>query len=130
MKSLSLFNNFDREFARPFLSPVWFKELEDIEASKLGFSSEIKYNSDASTWELTLEAPGVTKNNLKVDVKEGHLSLTGEKTKGLELGKFERHFKIPEGVDVEKVEALFEDGVLTVTLPLEAKKASKSVQIK
>lgn len=130
MKSLSLFNNFDREFARPFLSPVWFKELEDMEASKLGFSSEIKYNSEASTWELTLEAPGVTKNNLKVDVKEGHLSLTGEKTKGLELGKFERHFKIPEGVDVEKVEALFEDGVLTVTLPLEAKKASKSVQIK
>lgn len=130
MKSLSLFNNFDREFARPFLSPVWFKELEDMEASKLGFSSEIKYNSEASTWELTLEAPGVTKNNLKVDVKEGHLSLTGEKTKGLEIGKFERHFKIPEGVDVEKVEALFEDGVLTVTLPLEAKKASKSVQIK
>lgn len=130
MKSLSLFNNFDREFARPFLSPVWFKELEDMEASKLGFSSEIKYNSEASTWELTLEAPGVTKNNLKVDVKEGHLSLTGEKTKGLELGKFERHFKIPEGVDVDKVEALFEDGVLTVTLPLEAKKASKSVQIK
>lgn len=130
MKSLSLFNNFDREFARPFLSPVWFKELEDMEASKLGFSSEIKYNSEASTWELTLEAPGVTKNNLKMDVKEGHLSLTGEKTKGLELGKFERHFKIPEGVDVDKVEALFEDGVLTVTLPLEAKKASKSVQIK
>ena len=130
MKSLSLFNNFDREFARPFLSPVWFKELEDMEASKLGFSSEIKYNSEASTWELTLEAPGVTKNNLKVDVKEGHLSLTGEKTKGLELGKFERHFKIPEGVDVDKVEALFEDRVLTVTLPLEAKKASKSVQIK
>lgn len=130
MKSLSLFNNFDREFARPFLSPMWLKEFEDMEASKLGFSSEIKYNSEASTWELTLEAPGVTKNNLKVDVKEGHLSLTGEKTKGLELGKFERHFKIPEGVDVDKVEALFEDGVLTVTLPLEAKKASKSVQIK
>jgi len=130
MRSLSLLNNFDREFARPFLSPLWFKNFEDFESEKVGMSSQIKFNNDTSSWELTLEAPGVAKNNLKVDVKEGLLTLTGEKTKGLELGKFEKHFKLPNGVDVENVEALFEDGVLTVTLPLESKKATKTIQIK
>jgi HSP20 family protein len=65
-----------------------------------------------------------------VDVKEGHLAIMGEKTKGLELGKFEKYFKIPDGVDLERIDALFEDGILTVQLPLEEKKPAKQIQIK
>jgi HSP20 family protein len=121
-------NNFDRGFNRSFVSPFWLQDLE--EASDLTTAYQMKYLDEKSAWQLTFEVAGVTKNNLKVDVKEGHLLLSGEKTKGVELGKFEKHFKIPEGVDLEKIEALFEDGVLTVDLPLEAKKAPKPVQIK
>jgi HSP20 family protein len=129
MNALSLLNNLDREFTRPFMNPVWLKDFEDMGTPQFNMSSRMKYNEDGTAWEVTLEAAGVTKENLKIDVKDGLLSVTGEKTKGLELGKFERHFKIPEGIDVEKVEAQFTDGVLMVHLPLEAKKAPKNIQI-
>lgn len=133
MTALSLLNNLDREFTRPFMGSFanaqWLKEFDNI-GTPVSMSSQMKYNEEKTAWEFTLEAAGVTKDNLKIDVKEGLLSITGEKTKGLEIGKFERHFKVPEGVDFEKVEATFEDGILNVNLPLEAKKAPKTIQIK
>jgi HSP20 family protein len=123
-------NDFDSAFGRNFFSPVWLDQSTEVSSTKYGFSSEMKYDEASTSWKLTLEAAGVTKENLKIDTKEGFLSVTGEKTKGLELGKFERHFKLPEGIDLEKIEATFEDGVLTVQMPLEAKKAPKTISIK
>ena len=47
-------------------------------------------------------------------------------------GSFERSFEIPEGVDPDKIEAIFKKGVLTVTLPkkVEAQKPAKKVEVK
>ncbi len=135
MTALSLFNrnleNFDRDYTNPFFSTGWLKDYTNyVSPAANTLSSQMKYNEKSSAWELTLEAPGVVKDKLKVDVKEGHLALCGEKTKGLNQGTFERYFKIPEGVDIEKIEAQFEDGVLTVAMPLEATKAIKTITVK
>ncbi len=138
MNALSLFNrrynsNFDSAFGRSFFNPLWIDETSEAETTNYGLSSmayQTSYDEKTASWKLTLEAAGVLKENLKVDAKEGHLSITGEKTKGLEIGKFERNFKLPEGIDLEKIEAIFEDGVLTVQMPLEAKKAPKTITIK
>ena len=141
MKSISLFNtpffnsdrdvfasnwlaDFDRAYERNPMAQL-YKQVTDT-----SWSSQMIYNDEKSAWTVTLEIPGVTKANLKVDVKEGHMTLSGEKTKGLNIGKFEKFFKIPDGIDVEKSEALFEDGVLTVTLPLQAMKTGKTLEIK
>lgn len=138
MNALSLFNrrynsNFDSAFGRSFFNPLWVDETLEAETANYGLSSmayQTSYDEKTASWKLTLEAAGVLKENLKVDAKEGHLSITGEKTKGLETGKFERNFKLPEGIDLEKIEAVFEDGVLTVQMPLEAKKAPKAITVK
>lgn len=60
-----------------------------------------------------------------------------EKDKGYHLherhfGSFERAFRLPEGVDANKIEATFTKGVLTVTLPKtpEARKAERKIPIK
>ncbi len=133
MTALSLFNRdfdqFDHNFASPFFSARWMKVPTETAAAS-SMSSQMKYNEKSLAWELTLEAAGVPKDKLKVDVKEGHLTLAGEKMKGLSKGLFEKYYKIPEGVDIKKIEALFEDGVLTVTLPLEAQRATKTIEIK
>ena len=130
MTALSLFNrNLESDFNSPFFTTRWLKESNES-AAAISLHSQMKYNEKSSAWELTLEAAGVTKDKLKVDVKEGHLSLSGEKTKGLSTGLFEKYYKIPEGVDVEKIAAVFEDGVLCVTLPLQAAKATKAIEIK
>jgi len=48
------------------------------------------------------------------------------------FGTFERYFQMPEGVDTEKIEATFKNGLLTVTLPKtqEARKAEKKIPVK
>ena len=47
-------------------------------------------------------------------------------------GAFQRSFQLPFGVDAEKIEANFQKGVLTVTLPKtpEAQKKEKKIEIK
>ncbi len=77
-------------------------------------------------------------------LSNGFLTISGEKKEEKEekkegyyfserrFGSFQRAFRIPEGVDADKIEAAFEKGVLTVRLPKtpEAQKAQKTIQIK
>lgn len=130
MNALALLNNFEREFARPFFSrDSWLNDLQEIRPQN-GFSSAMSYDEKKAAWTLTLELAGVTKENLKIDTLDAFIQLSGEKTKGLNQGKFEGRYHLPEGIDAEKIEAAFEDGVLTVTMPMAEKKATKTIQIR
>ncbi len=135
MTALSLFNrhldNFESSYANPFFKSVWFKDLETGALSgQVNFRSQLKFDDKSSRWELTLETCGVLKDKLKMDVKEGLLVISGDKSKGIALGPFEKQLQIPEGVDIEKIEAHFDDGILTVLMPLESKKSNKEITIK
>ena len=129
MNALTLLNNFERELARPFFHNNWLNDLAETRAQN-SFSSLMTYDEKAAKWKLTVELAGVTKENLKIDTLDGYIQLSGEKTKGLQKGKFEGRYHLPEGVDVEKIEAAFEDGILTVDIPLNEKKSTKTIQIK
>jgi HSP20 family protein len=79
-----------------------------------------------------------------VKVGDGTLTIRGEKQEDREekrkdyflserrYGSFERRFQIPQGVDAAKIEASFNKGVLTVTLPktAEAQATEKSIPVK
>jgi HSP20 family protein len=47
-------------------------------------------------------------------------------------GSFQRSFGVPDGVDADKIEANFKNGVLTVTLPkaTEVQRSEKKIAIK
>ena len=87
------------------------------------------------------ELPGVEKNQISVDVKDGILSLRGERKFEKELkeesyhriersyGSFQRSFSLPVSVDQDKVTARFEDGVLEVKLPKKEKAKPKQIQV-
>jgi HSP20 family protein len=90
----------------------------------------------------TIELPGLTKEDIKVSVKNDVLSVSGEKkqesteTAGnvhrveRAYGYFKRSVRLPVEVDSAKVSASYKDGLLTVTMPkVEAKKA-KEIPIK
>ena len=79
--------------------------------------------------EIKAELPGVEKENLDVDIKDRVLTLKGERKDDREVkedryyrrersyGRFERAFTLPVGVDPEKIEARYRDGVLHITVP-------------
>jgi HSP20 family protein len=75
------------------------------------------------------DLPGVDKENVKVDLKDNVLSISGERSDEKELkeesfyrkerayGKFCRSFTLPSGVDGEKIKAEYKDGVLNIEIP-------------
>ncbi|MCW5746204.1 MAG: Hsp20/alpha crystallin family protein [Alphaproteobacteria bacterium] len=96
------------------------------------------------SYEVTAELPGMDDKDIEVKVANGMLTIKGEKREEKEekqkdyylserrYGSFQRTFAVPEGVDVDKIEANFAKGVLTVTLPktAEAQKAEKKINVK
>ena len=93
---------------------------------------------------VELAAPGLKKEDLQVEVEKDVLSIASEaEGKKEETGRytrkeynfasFRRTFSIPESVDSKKIDALYSEGVLTVTLPKRkeaVQEAKKSIRIR
>ena len=79
----------------------------------------------------TAELPGLGPDDVNVNVEDGVLTISGEKTEEKKegeaesqvylwerrYGSFRRSFTLPTSVDVDKITAHFENGVLTLRLP-------------
>jgi len=80
-----------------------------------------------------VDLPGMRKEDVLVEVTDGHLALSGERKRETEekkdnlyrsereYGSFYRAVPLPEGVRLEDVKATFSDGVLEVSVPLPAR---------
>ena len=91
---------------------------------------------------IEAELPGVSEKDLKLELKDGLLSLSTEKKeeKKDEDGKwvrrerresyFSRSFELPEDADGEKIEARFKDGLLTIELPKKPEASPRLVPVK
>jgi HSP20 family protein len=140
-----LFDDFDRDFwTSPFrrsvfeVEPFWRRELT------WGATPAVDITETDKAYEITADLPGMDEKNIEVKLANGGLTIKGEKKEEKEekkkdyylherrFGSFERCFRVPEGVDADKIEAHFKKGVLTVTLPktAEAQKAEKKIAVK
>lgn len=140
-----LFEDFDRDFWRmPFrrsvfdTEPFWRRQL------KWSGAPSVDIVETDNAYELTADLPGMNQKNIEVKLAKGGLTIRGEKEEETEekrkdyylrerrIGSFERRFALPEGVDTDKIEASFTNGVLTVKLPKkpEAVKPEKKIEVK
>lgn len=90
---------------------------------------------------LTAEVPGLSPENVDIDVEEDVLTIRGEKKEEWEekkpryhiwersYGKFQRSFTLPRSVDPEKIEAEFKNGLLSVRLPKTMEAKARKVEI-
>lgn len=90
---------------------------------------------------LKVMTPGIKKENLDIEVSEGHVSISGickveyEENKDLIhrsefcKGNFTRCVSLPQKIDNSKSKADYKDGVLTITLPKSEKETSKVVKL-
>jgi HSP20 family protein len=90
----------------------------------------------AGGYVISVEMPGVSAGSVEVRLSDERLSVKGEKKEQAEVdrkgvhiserryGALQRSFRVPDGVDRNKIEATFANGVLTVTLPKHSEAAA------
>lgn len=104
-------------------------------------SVEIKKND--REYIVTAHLPGVKKEDLKVSVENGYLTVAGQsswaenkdydlvRSEIVRFKEFRRSLKIDErSFDVDQIEAKMENGVLTVRLPISAAVKPKQIEVK
>jgi HSP20 family protein len=102
----------------------------------------VDITEDDKEYLIKAELPEVKKEDVKVTVENGTLTMTGERKFEKEekdkkyhrieraYGSFMRSFTLPEGAAGDKVSADFKDGVLKVHLPKSAEAKPKSIDVK
>jgi HSP20 family protein len=95
---------------------------------------------DENHYLLTLEMAGMKKEDIKLEINDGQLMISGERHRESKqreegrryserrFGKFQRSFALPAGIDASRVEANYQDGVLRILVP--KAESSKPRQIK
>lgn len=74
---------------------------------------------------LSLEMPGISKDDIKIEMADNTVTISGERrfeNKSAwygerRYGKFQRSFTLPAGIDTDKIEANYQDGVLHLLVP-------------
>lgn len=110
-----------RSLPKPF---DWAGTVEDTT-----FRPSLNVSSDEKSYEVSLEAPGMTKSDLSLDIKGDVLTIRGEKREEQEdrerhfyrverrYGMFQRVLSLPDDADIDAIEASMKDGVLKVRIP-------------
>jgi HSP20 family protein len=129
----------------PSRSPFGRTLFEPFRRGEMGWKTPaVDVVEKEKAYEITAELPGMDESNIDVKFSDGTLTIKGEKREEKEekkkdyylserrYGSFQRSFSVPDGVDGDKIEAGFKNGVLTVTLPKtpEAQKSEKKIAIK
>jgi len=111
-----------------------FSSLFDGPASRHWMPSVESYAKDGKL-EIRVDLPGVDPKEVEISLDGPQLVIRGERKseqkeengyREVRYGSFERRFTVPRGIDADKAEARYENGVLALTLPLpEAAKVKK-----
>src|SRR5215472_15104368 len=110
-----------------------------------GFAAPmVDVSEDDKAFHITADLPGITEKDINVTLSGDTLTIGGERREEREekdrnyhfserrFGSFRRAFSLPAGVDRDKIEANFKNGVLSVTLPKtpEAMQQQKRIEVK
>jgi len=138
-----LFEDFDLGSRMPFRRA--FRDMEPFWRRDMTWTAPaVDMAENEKEYELTAELPGMDEKDIELKAGNGMLTIRGEKQEQKEekkkdfflserrYGSFQRSFRLPEGVDVAKIEASVKKGILTVKLPktAEAQKPEKKIEVK
>ena len=118
-----------------------FFDMDPFRRAKTAFTGmpAVDVTETEKGYKVVAELLGTDEKNIEVKIANGILTIKGEKQEEKEeekqdfyvrersFGSFERTFRVPDGVDLDKIDGSFKKSVLTVTLPktAEAQKTEK-----
>ena len=126
---------------RSFIAYDPFKEMEEFEKRFFGrqlpaFKTDIRETDNS--YILDAELPGFSKEDIRVEIKNGYLTIRAERRTDSEekdeknsyirrersYGSFARSFDL-DGINTDEITAAYKDGVLSLTLPKLTPKAEE-----
>ena len=135
--SSSMFSDLDTMFD-DFFREGWMRS--PTTAPKV-FAPNVDIAENEDFYMISADLPGMKKDEIEVAVKDGVLTLSGERHRESEstdagyhrvektYGQFKRSFQLPTKIDEEKIQARHEDGVLEVLIPKTEMSQTKSVKV-
>jgi HSP20 family protein len=114
----------------------------DAEDRAVIWSPRVDLTEFDDHYEVTAELPGMTHEEVKLELENNLLTISGEKHTESErkdrnlyvcernFGSFRRSFQFPSQIEPSKIDAGFKDGILTVSLPKIEEAKPKQIEIK
>mgnify|MGYP001445940108 FL=1 len=128
----------NRMFARPATRAANGKETMIV----ADWVPSVDISESEGEYQIKAEIPDVKKEDVKVTLEDGVLTIQGERKQEKEekgkkyhriersYGSFVRTFSLPDVIDEDKVKAEFKDGVLNLHLPKSEKAKPKAIDVK
>ena len=107
-----------------------------------GWSPATDVVEEPAKYVVTLDLPGMKREEIKISVENDTLAIQGERKREVEsseqgysryeraYGSFKRTFSLPKTIDGNRIEASYKDGILTVTLPKSEEARPKSIEVR
>jgi HSP20 family protein len=141
---LSTYRNRDlmSDVSFPSWVDAFLRGTELPETSSNFFRPHVEIQETDTAYSVSAELPGVKKEDIKIDLKNSELLISGSKEVKKEskdgkvhlsefsYGKFSRSFNLPELVDKSKIAADFTDGLLSIHLPKVKEAKPQTIKIK
>ena len=140
-EAAELMNEFDRVLEYPLLRQRWGMPLRTNEVvGSWGLALDVAEKGDVFTVKASL--PGISPDDLNVTLEDNVLTIQGEAKEDQTIeensyhirerryGSFSRSVRFPVPVEGDKVEAEYENGVLTLTIPKAEAVKPKRIAVK
>lgn len=133
------FRRMQREIDRVFENFLPERENNGSETSV--WAPRVDLVENENMYRIHADLPGVTKEDLKISYQDGSLVVSGERRMESEesqgdfvrversFGHFYRSFTLPQQVDPDRIEARFENGVLTINAPKAEETKPRQIQV-
>jgi HSP20 family protein len=130
-------SDFDRMFDDSFWPSLRGPSLQATALESLTWFPTIEVFEKDNRLVTKVDLPGLKKEDVKVEVTDSHLAISGERKREKEeekknvyrcerdYGSFYRVVPLPDGVKLDDIKATFADGVLEVSVPLRAQPEAK-----
>lgn len=105
----------------------FFETFDKVfENSRFLSAPQTNIKKSDNEYKLFISIPGLTKEDLKITTKDGVLKISFEKNEKTDntyfVNNFVKSYYIPDDVKEKDIEGKVENGVLTITLPIDKKK--------
>lgn len=122
---------FEESMSRPFFGMNWtpFRNVFHELGGYAEVIPAVDMFEEGNHLVVKAELPGITKDNLNLQIVDNSLIISGEKSTEEKVersnylrlershGSFSRTLSLPDGLDVEQIKAIFRDGVLEIRIP-------------